>query len=485
MRAIALFSLVVLALAGCDRDAPAPAPELAPEPAPAAATPTPEPLAPWAVRTVRTCSTWSGSTLQATDRHLFACDGATFDARTARLVRGGFQVQRRLATQGDRSAWAVLDANAVAIFDGSLHERRISVPDAWFGGGAFSADGSRLLLVDEHGLSMLALRTGTLSRPDGAERCTDAVGLGFDGEGRPQCVVPRDEGDALVTLGAGEVALEGAQSAHWAGDFVVVHTGEAIRWLRTDGTLVAQRDAAHRQGVLDVRDDGAVIVSGDAFGRGTVNERVGATERWWLEGDVVHHETLYDRPSERGVFVGDEIALAVFEHVVWLHRGPAADLDRSPPATPEGYERLPAHEHTFGDDNFERGPEDVARFSSRNSSLLLSRTHADELAGFEGLDAWARAAMSRYVEVGTERWAKAWAEPDGSRVLRGHSYIGGCERTHIDVLVRERGETLERWVAMSGEPTQDGPFASMPDDARDVSDTIVEGYAGDPSTGPI
>lgn len=70
-------------------------------------------------------------------------------------------------------------------------------------------------------------------------------------------------------------------------------------------------------------------------------------------------------------------------------------------------------------------------------------------------------------------------------MVRGHTYIGGCERAHIDVLVRETEGGLEIWTAISG---RRGAFETalgrIPRDARPVRAAENDRYEGDPSIGP-
>lgn len=499
MRAATTVLLTLATLIGCDGD---PEPRLAPEPEPGAgpaAAPAPEPPsppAPWTVRAIRSCSAWASATVLATEAHLFVCDGAVFDVGTTRLVRGGFDLGSRIAARGTRSAWTDPGAESVLLRDGAGGERRFEVGDSVMGPGAFSRDGRRLALRGDSALRVLDLETGEVAVPEGAERCAAATAVGFRADGSPQCITRREDRKVLVTLGrAEEVEVPDAYAARWIPERgqIVARSHEALSWITDEGAPVAERAADRQHGLLAVREDGSALVTTNGDDRGSAADRQGRVERWWLEDGEVRTEVVYERAADRGAFVGDdEIALMVFENLVWLHRGPALELPELPePQPPEGYERYRAtEEHTFegARGTFARAPHDVAMFGATDPEgglLRVSRSDAEELAGFEGLDAWARAVMSRYVEVGTDRWAKAWTDEDGARVLRGHSYIGGCERTHIDVLVRERGQTLERWVALNGDPTRDGPFARIPDDAHDVEDGIVDRYAGDPSTGPL
>ena len=90
---------------------------------------------------------------------------------------------------------------------------------------------------------------------------------------------------------------------------------------------------------------------------------------------------------------------------------------------------------------------------------------------------------ARFVEPGEQRWAKHWRSDEG-RVLRAHWYIGGCMREHVDVLVRERGDVLERWVVQSADGEGLDPILGpIPAAARDARLLGGDAYRGDPSIG--
>lgn len=70
--------------------------------------------------------------------------------------------------------------------------------------------------------------------------------------------------------------------------------------------------------------------------------------------------------------------------------------------------------------------------------------------------------------------------------MRGHTWIGGCERTHVDVAVIEREDRLELWIAYTGERAEiDRILPAVPPGARRIDDGARDGYAGDPSIGRI
>ena len=119
----------------------------------------------------------------------------------------------------------------------------------------------------------------------------------------------------------------------------------------------------------------------------------------------------------------------------------------------------------------------------RFALVVVSRSEAVELSRFDDLEGWASAAAARYVDPGSQRWAKAWRGEAG-REMRGHAYIGGCERTHIDVVVRERGPVLERWrVYTSDGESGDAILGETPSHARSLASVRGDSYEGDPSIG--
>jgi hypothetical protein len=130
---------------------------------------------------------------------------------------------------------------------------------------------------------------------------------------------------------------------------------------------------------------------------------------------------------------------------------------------------------------------DVAAFSSESQGyahIVVSRSDAAELARFADDDErWAHMVAARYVDRGDDRWARWWRDDEGTRTLRGHTYIGGCERTHIDYLVVERGPTLELWTTYTARGDVDGVYGALPSRAREVAEQRAPAYPGDPSIG--
>jgi hypothetical protein len=93
--------------------------------------------------------------------------------------------------------------------------------------------------------------------------------------------------------------------------------------------------------------------------------------------------------------------------------------------------------------------------------------------------------MERYLDPGEQRWARFYRDGSGLRVVRGHVYIGGCERTHTSVMVREREDGIEIWTAHSGSPRAPRALPPIPSDARRVPGVVGDSYEGDPSIGAV
>ena len=95
--------------------------------------------------------------------------------------------------------------------------------------------------------------------------------------------------------------------------------------------------------------------------------------------------------------------------------------------------------------------------------------------------------MARHLDLGDQRSAKTWRDASGRRFARGHVYIGGCERAHVDVEVRERpGGGIEVWTATDGRRgTIADVLGPMPRDAHAVRAVRGDAYVGDPSIGAV
>lgn len=443
------------------------------EPDPPAALPAPS--GPWAVRYIRACAEWSHSTLLATDRHLFACDGSVFELASGRLVRARGAFELPLAAVGERSVWSSLEVDAIVIRDVALGATRVEGP-GYARSAARTLDGRGVMLAGDP-VRVVSLDDGAVRDVPDAARCADTEPIGFTHGGAVACVRSDGARSVLVTVGrAEEAVLPTIADARFdpRGGGLVVRSPDAVHFVDESGRVLASRAIDSEARLLDVGPDGSALIA--------LEDR---TERWWRDGTEVAVEAVYARAADDGVLAGARIALARHGQLVWLERGatralPAIDA----PAPPPGWRALEANEGEWNGEGraYPRDPGDLAAFTSDHGFLRVGASDSDELAGLDD-EAWARATMGRYVERGTDRWARTWRD-GAQRVLRGHSYIGGCERTHVDVLVRERDGWLERRIAYTARGAGDA-LGVVPGDARSVDDGYEDRYAGDPSTGPI
>lgn len=498
--AIALAA--VLLVAACDTDDPE-APALQAEPAAPAAVGAapPEPPRPWALRFVRACaSPWASSEVFATSVHVFGC-GAIFDRESGALldVRAETGPLGRL---GSATVWRHDDG--LVIRSAELHDRHVPLPVRPEAVRPL-ADGT-LLVQSAAQLDVLDPSTGALRRLDGGEACASSVGpLGVSSHGAVQCLARERAGDAerssLRTLCRADAVERGAPQAsgcvdavelplvrlaRWvpSGERLLAHGGGTARWIADDGEILAEREVHGGWAFLDVAADGAMLIA-----------REDRTELWAFVDGEARVEPVYERRAEAGSFAGGEIVLSSAGSLVWLHRGdPGALASLAAPAPPPGMRALrpdvdgAAATFEGGAAVSARLPNDVAAFESdgpRYAHVVVSRSDAGELSRFADDEGWARMVAARYLEPGDRQWAKHWRGDEG-RVLRGHSYIGGCERMHSDVLVRERDGVLERWIVHTGDGEGLEPIlGAVPDDARDARLLRDDAYRGDPSIGAL
>ena len=482
-----MFSCAV----GCGEEAPRiePTPEIEQAPGSLPDAPaTPRTPRPWTVRLVRACSEWAGADAFATSRHVFGCDGAIFDRATGALIDARPGRSAPEAAVGDVTVWAsgADDAPTFVVRDAELHAsapialpERVSVEHA--------QDGQPLLLGGVRRLYELDLSARAVRPVEGGEACADALAIGRARSGAVQCIVHCGDGDhaaCLRTVGVEREVALGAlygASALGAGRFFARNTDETARVIGDDGATIATHEAA---GGVEIRD-----VSADAI----LVAREETTELWRVDGDPIEVERVVGRRADQAAFAGDEIVLVAGRSLFWLHRGEPRELpELPPPSAPRGLIAL--HASVDGEfPSFEgdgevigRRVDDVAAFvaqGDRWAQVVVARSDAGELARFTDDAAWARAAAARYVDPGSQRWAKTWRSAEG-RVMRGHTYIGGCERSHIDVELRERAGVLERWRVVTGEGEGiDAILGPTPSDARTVEGVRGDSYEGDPSTG--
>jgi hypothetical protein len=261
----------------------------------------------------------------------------------------------------------------------------------------------------------------------------------------------------------------------------------------SEAFYAAQEDRTDAAGVttLATRPDGATLISG-----------VRGTELRIHEGTRMRVEPLLPFESERGLFIGERIvALTQSGDTVWLERGGPPLPPVPVPAAPAGYhaleavlsrpdadedsERAPWPSFVRDGSSYPRGLSDIAAFEG-DAHLTVSRSDAAELSLAPDDLTWARFAMERHLDQGEQRSARTWRDEAGHRVARGHVYIGGCERAHIEVAVREIPGGIEIWSATAG-ARRDAANAlgPVPATARPVPGVGGDHYQGDPSIGAV
>ncbi len=312
----------------------------------------------------------------------------------------------------------------------------------------------------------------------------------------------------------------GDRDACLADELLVVEGGEARRLPRhhrdarfSDGyLLVADDDGLSvfvdlgdvrrldmpEPSVLDVRDGVALLSS---------NDRVVLLTLSSLE-----IERVFDRHAPTGALHDEGILIESGRDLLWLARGTHFERSARAVATPAGLIAM-----TAGADEGEpvwigaggmmnRGRDEVAAFvrpvppprfdlghgwashhlelaSPGTLQLTVSVTDLEELAALDD-DAWGRALCARALPHGCLSDAGYVGRGPDGRVFRGHVYVGGCARVHVDVMVREIDGVLERWTIESGDRPSlrrhvDAILGPMPRDARAVR---VAGPSGlDPS----
>lgn len=484
-RVLALSSWL---LAGCMCAAPVETPVVAPSAAPEPAFVAP-PM-PWAVRFARSCSGWdySGGVV-ATDAYVFACSNGAYDPTSGELVDVQREAFELLAASSTRMLFR-LNGTGVVVRDADLTIHALELPDVHL----VVARGDRVVMAGSsiYEIDLAARRFTTLPQGDA---CAGAIAIGIAPSGRVECIADRNGSSIRIGL-----ALEGPvenmiarsiDEARWLEDGgIVALTSDSIVWLGEAGEILAER--AWTQGedgrparILDVSHEGAALISSE-----------GRTELWTRDGETIEIELVVDESAESGAFTGASIVLMTSGHgQLWMYRGPALTLPSAPPPmAPPGLETLeptrnggmPSFEGKDGE--FVRGTGDVAAFWSNALGLVaVSRSDTTEFARFANDDAeWSRMVAARYVEGGELRWAYRFRDAEGRRVVLGHSYIGGCERTHIDVRIVEHDGFLERWTVQSSlREGVDEILGARPPDAVEIESARRDLYGGDPSIGAL
>lgn len=492
MRAACLrtYLVGVLVLAACGEEpaaiAPTPDVELGSPPAqpvgPPAVPSAGPPARPWTARFVRACSVWAGADAFATPTHVFGCDGAVFDRESGALIE--VQPGRPAPDTAVGDVTLTLAEDELVVRDRSLRELgRIALMEAARPEGRQLGRAALALGAEE--LYAIDVSARSARRLEGGRACRRALAIGWSASGAASCIVPCGSRSCLRTVGrAGEVELAPVHSARWLGSGRILAAGEdhIVRLLGDDGAVLASREATGDFEIRDVASDAALVSRRDT------------TELWRAAGGTLEVEQVYARRADAASFAGEEIVIAASHGLVWLHRGEARALPELPaPRAPAGMRALRADvdgEHASFEGHGEhlpRGPNDVAAFvrtGRRFTHAIVSRSDALEMSRFAGETDWGRAVAARYLDPGSQRWAKIWRGEEG-RVLRGHVYIGGCERTHIVVEVRERRDLLERWMVYTGDGRVDDVLGPIPPDARIVEGVAGDSYEGDPSIGRL
>lgn len=494
--ALVLACVVTACGASADPALPRSPPAAAAPPPPTTTAPTlaaaPAPEGPWGIRFVRSCLVYAPTQLFASGDRVFACSGGIYDAESGALT--GFQADDAYAVGllHDSSLWRVLDTDwrmRVRTESGALEPFTADAP-IWE--IAASSDGSRRLGRGDDALYWLDEAARTASPVEGSERCASALAIGFTREGAPACLVACDDVSCVRTLGpdGGEARLPrravGDARFDPRGGVVLVRWEDGAAFLDTAGHVLAERPLARAEGqeasFLASTDAGAMLVATDV-----------ATELWSLEGTSVRVEHVLDEPAHEAIFAGPHVVATVRNgEVVWARRGVAASPSLPPPSPPAGFRALTPGEDgrvtTFEEDGMvlNRDPGDVAAFTSQDGEIVVRRSDAGELARFTDDAAWAAAVATRFVEHGSERWAYWFRDAEGHRTVLGHAYIGGCERTHFDVRVTERGDVLEVWSYATAEREGvRGALGERPSDAHEIVEARDDTFHGDPSTGPL
>jgi hypothetical protein len=480
--------VLILLFAGCGSPATpqattsaAPAPA-APASAPPSAAPAPAPsTAPFAVRFARSCPEWSFGPFFATRERLLVC-GLAYDTTGALVGAGtvGLELaagRERVITQPPDAERETGSDGSLAVYDATL--QRIGTL-AGVDVEAALVDGSPLYASDDQGLAAIDPSTWAVTRVPNGGGCAGAVALA---DAPLRCVTECDDGLCLRTVADGStvrIASDRPSSlVHVPDGWLLIDEGGA-RIVGDDGTTRARRGPPVDR-VLAQRDDRVLVALEDR------------TELWTVRASGIDAERVYDVRAEAGAFVGDRLVLRVLpDDVVWLERG-APPLAASPSVTaPQGARALSAAAEEGGPMSwvsergslFARRRADLAAFEMESEGeVVVWRIDPAELGGVHDDVDWARRLGERVVPRGSERWASLWSRTPGARVLRGHTYIGGCERTNIDVLAREQPDgSIEVWSAMEADAQARAQlFGPEPADPQRVLES--DRYEGDPSIG--
>ncbi len=261
---------------------------------------------------------------------------------------------------------------------------------------------------------------------------------------------------------------------------VLATVGERTELISLRAGGMAARPHISIERILDQVEDRRLVLTSDAIelwerhDGALRREQVLAVDAENVNADVVH-----------GAFLGDYVAVHLDDTIRWFAPDPIEALTTPPLflgkrfTECEEMERDDARGRAYGADrSVPITPIDVAAFVCDDLTVRVSRSDAAELRRDDD-DEWARAVMDRYVRNGAERFGQFFRAETGERIVVGHYYVGGCERSHHMVTAIERGDVLEVVRNVSRRV-----LLPIPTSARTI--TVEEGaYVGDPSVGLI
>ncbi|MEM9069093.1 MAG: hypothetical protein AAGE52_11335 [Myxococcota bacterium] len=511
------YALVVLALACGGSEAPLARPTPEPQPAPRIEPAQVEPaLASWGLRFVRPCS-WGWKLFDGGD-WLLACN-SIFDTNGRYLQRKPNQSPLARVPQGTLWAsgfWSADDDDvALLVRDASFAVTRRFALDKPVTRAAFFD--SRIFGVGREGVISIDLEHETIAPVDGTCANNDTVFVSPSGQ--LHCYANQEGTTTLFRDGEVLLRDDGYLDnirVDAQGRYVGQHENDLL-WFDAEGEPLHREARPDRIRLLALLEDAALVHAEGRIERWRyANEELevspvqGATDAALLDRDGERFLLLLDgnvevwtdrggeldrepvtrassdpnrRSEPAGRFVGPHVVVRVGDTLLWFSRGADAALPSGEVSFADRFEdctRLTRNER--GDFEGEAGtfvgdPSDVRAYTCDGTFLRVALSDASEFGGFEEDLAWGKAVMDRYGSYGAERWAYSWRDESGDRLLVGHYYIGGCERTHFLLTFAERGETIEHYVR-AGEHS----FLSIPEHAQRIA--IDEGaYQGDPSIG--
>jgi hypothetical protein len=478
--------VLALVLAACD--GPTVPIDAAPVTVPTAPTETHEPLLPWGVRYARVCSMGSGSAGTTDGRHYFGCGrGSVTDLATGELLPLRIDDDLELVHAG-YTIWRVYRINDPAtndliVRDGGLRVvAAISNLSEWVVGPG--PDGE-VLVATETTLLALDLASMRLREVPGGRSCAWAEEVRLR-DGVVECVSTEwievaADGDVWEERTTRVRTLDGRERIVDDTTEPGVRLVEGVLWVvDADGTARTRAFGEHAQ-LDDVRDGEALVSTEDAV----------------LRVDLLSLDAeLVASISGSAHFAGDEIVVAGGGgQMLVLARGASWTAPHLDAATPDGFTRLQPGfvDHWpvwVGDGStYDRRGGAIAAFHAERGRLpfvTVSSLDPRELARAGTNDAlWGAMLGARHVGVGSDTSLRVFRDGEGRRVFRGHTYVGGCERSHFDVRVRELDGALELTIVVTARRERVTELlGEIPDDALALS-PWYDAYDGDPSIGNL